>query len=60
MPCAPEHLKKLDTMFDAFFAPKKDAAVTVSPPNKDCSPFSDKAKKDTQMEPGNLGKKNAS
>jgi hypothetical protein len=49
MPCGSEHMKKLDSMLDALFAPKKDQEVMGSPPlNKDCNPFSDK--KDSERE----------
>jgi hypothetical protein len=57
MPCSPEHLKKLDAMFDAFFAPKKDAAVTVNPAKKEnCAPFSDKSERN-ELRTGALSKK---
>jgi hypothetical protein len=46
MPCGSEHMKKLDSMMDALFAPKKDAEAMGSPHNKDCKPFSDTTKKD--------------
>jgi hypothetical protein len=49
MPCGSEHMKKLDSMMDALFAPKKDQAVMGTPPNKDCPPFSDK-KRDSERE----------
>ena len=61
MPCHPESLKKLDTMLDSIF--KKDFEEAKHP-RQQGGTFTvgegEKAKEDTQEEPGNLGKKNAS
>jgi hypothetical protein len=57
MPCSKEHMAKLDSMMDALFAPKKDAAVTVNPAKKEnCAPFSDKSER-SELRTGALSKK---
>jgi hypothetical protein len=57
MPCPEKHLEKLDAMLDsAFNSSKKD---DLEDPKDDCKDSKDK-KNDTQLDPGLLGKKNAS
>jgi hypothetical protein len=67
MPCSPEQMKKLDAMIDSAF---KDAFEEAHHPRNAGGVFTtgegeeakedSKKKQDTQDEPGNLGKKNAS
>jgi hypothetical protein len=62
--CDPEKMKKLDALMDAYLDSfKKDSFEEASHPRNAGGVFTtggEEAKEDTQEEPGNLGKKNAS
>jgi hypothetical protein len=61
MPCSEEHLKKLDSMMDTLFGPKKpdNSSVSASPSHsleKDCKPFSDNGDAREELRQGALSK----
>jgi hypothetical protein len=76
MPCSPDKLKKLDAMLDSFLATRKSDAFEEAhhprnaggvfttgegeEPKEDANGNKSQSSKDTQEDPGNLGKKNAS
>jgi hypothetical protein len=55
MPCSPEMRKKVDTFVDSILS-QLDSIMT----DVQASVKADQEETDTQHEPGNLGKKNAS